>query len=894
MGIDNQLDPDILLQDLEKDNKRHKKSGKLRVFLGMCPGVGKTYSMLRAAKERKKEGFDIVIGLVETHERIETKNEIEGLELIPRKKTLYRNIELYEMDIDAILERRPQIVLVDELAHTNIPGSRHPKRYLDVLEILQAGIDVYTTVNIQHIETRSELVKKITGIEIKETVPDSILSEAFQVELIDLNPEELIKRLNEGKVYLGDKAVDALNNFFKIEHLIALRELALRFTAEIVDNHLISELSSKGINRGWKTSDRILVAISHSPHSIRLLRAARSKAQSLEAPWIALYVENGNSLSEQDKKQLSLNIKLAKELGAEFISVYDDNIPNAIKRICLQRNVSQIVMGRPSANFINKLFGGTLLDQITEKVFDVDLLVLSQDAQSLKRNWKTKISLLFEFHSSFQAYYYSILLILSTSLILNYFRQLLGYRSIGYFYLLVILLVSSMAGKGVIFFTALVSALSWNYFFIPPYGTFHIENRDDIVLFTTFFVVALVTGYLSNQKRKKNEILIEREERTNLLYEATKKLSKSENDLEVTKIGKEFISRIIPSELEVFPLDNNDHQLDKNFIKDSLFKLNESEIAVISWSLKNKQKAGFGTDTLSSSTIQALPVCTQNRNYSVVVLRSYRKEVMTHFNLNMLETICKLMAENMEKMYFQKEAAANTLLRESEKLHQALLNSISHELKTPLTAIIGSSSSLISRSGQKEENILPDLENIKISSERLNRVVNNLLDMSRLSGGINRLKLEYFEFNEFLENIIYTFFKDQKIKFNSLYSGHSDCYVYGDAKLLEHAFINIIQNGLQYSQNAEILITAEMNKENLIVNIIDSGVGILPGEEDKIFERFYRSKNVGPGGTGLGLSIVKEVLQLHNGKVSVKNNPSKGACFTLELPLKEYKGRNNS
>lgn len=883
MNNDLRLDPDLLLQDIEK-RKKTNSEGKLRVFLGMCPGVGKTFAMLKAAHVKKSEGIDIVVGVVETHNRIETKKLLFGLESIAQRKITYKDVEFEEMDLDAILARKPRIVLVDELAHTNVPGSRHPKRYQDVEELLKAGIDVYTTINIQHIETRSELVKKITGIEIKETVPDSLLSNAFQVELIDINPEDLIKRIKGGKVYLQERTVDALNNFFKVEHLIALRELALRFTAEVVDNQLTIEMSEKGINDTWHTTDRLLVAISHSPHSSKLLRAARRKAQTLEAPWIALYVENGMELSEEDRVQLNKNIKLAKDLGADFISIFDDNISNAIKRVAIQRNVSQVIMGRPDKRLGDFLRGGTILDQLANDLIDVDLIVLKQ-AQKRKRSIKLKIKKLFEIHSSVQSYYNSLTLILISSFGLHYLRDFIGYRSIGYFYLLIVLFVSSVAGKGVILFTALVCALSWNFFFIPPFNTFHVENRDDIMLFSTFFVVALVTGYLSNQKRKKNEILIEREERTNLLYEVSNKISKADTPLDILIIAEEAISQIVEMENEIYLVkEEDDTQINYEFVSKVYLNLTEAEKAVVAWSIKNKQKAGRFTDTLSSSTIVSIPIASASRNYGVLVFRANEKNVLSHLSSNLIEAIVQIVSEALEKNFFQKEAAMSNLLKESEKLHQALFNSISHEMKTPLTAIIGASSSLLENKSITEDEKQSYLNNIKESSYRLNRVVINLLDMSRLSGGVNKLQLEYFDFSEFLENLIFSFYKDERIRCDF---PNEEILLKGDAKLLEHAFINLIQNAIQYSNRKEISISVEKINSLVQIKIQDQGIGIPRNEESKIFERFYRASNVGPGGTGLGLSIVKEVISLHQGIITAKNNEDQGAVFIIHLPIAE-------
>lgn len=888
MGIDNNFDPDLLLADLQSASKKNSSQGQLRVFLGMCPGVGKTFSMLRAANERKKEGFDIVVGIVETHERKETLNEISNLEIVPRKKIKYKETILEDMDIDAIILRKPQIVLVDELAHSNAPGCRLLKRYQDVEELLNAGINVYTTVNIQHIETRSELVTKITGIEIKETVPDSVVSNAYQVELIDLNPDELIKRLNDGKVYIGERAVNALNNFFKIEHLIALRELALRFTAEIVDKHLRSEMSIKGIKGAWHTSDRIMVAISHSPYSPKLLRSARRKAQTLEASWIALYVENGIHLSDEDKSQLNKNIKLAKDLGAEFISVYDDDVANAIKRISLQRNVSQIIIGRPDRRFSDVIKRGTLLDKLTYDLTDVDILILKQEKRS-KRSLQFKLRKLFEIHSGIQSYYNAITIILVTSLALHFVREIVGYRSIGFFYLLIVLFVSSVAGKGVIFFSALISALVWNFFFIPPFGTFHIEQKEDIMLFSTFFVVAVVTGYLSSEKRKKQDVLIEREERTNLLYETSKNLSKSNDANEIVNVCKTSVKRLLFLELEMYLVESDDEfSINKNSHKISLFSLSDSERAVVLWSLKNKVKAGFSTETLSSSTIQSIPISTTLKNYAVLVLRRDKKKSISHLNENLIDTIIQLVAESLEKIHYHNEAKMTALLKESEKLHQALFNSISHEMKTPITAIIGTSSTMLEDTFVNSDlELKRNLENIKESSYRLNRVVVNLLDMSRLSGGINKLQLEFFELKEFLENLKSSYFKDRDVDF---VFPIEEVYLNADAKLLEHAFINLIQNSIQYSQNdSSVLVSIYSEKNKVRIEVKDKGIGIPAGEESKIFERFYRSSNVKTGGTGLGLSIVKEVLTLHGGSIFAINNSDCGACFKVTLPKIERK-----
>lgn len=874
------LDPDLLLQDI-KQNEASERKGKLKIFLGMCPGVGKTFSMLKAAHQLKLENIDVVVGVVETHSRAETLELTKNLEIIPRLEINYKGTMLNEMDIDSILKRKPKIVLVDELAHTNIPGSRHPKRYLDVLELLDNGIDVYTTVNIQHIETRSTLVTQITGITIQETVPDVVITEANQVELIDITPDELLKRLKDGKVYLGERAHRAMDNFFKIEHLIALREIALRFTAEIVDQHLRIEMGQRGISGPWNTNERLLVAFSHSPYSQNIIRATRRMAFNLEAPWIALYINNQPFLSNEDQDQLDKNIALAKELGAEFITIQDFNIVEAIKRVAIQRNVSQIILGRPDRRISDIFNKGTILERLTREASNIDIHVLRQERKNeLKNNFRNYFNL--NFSSGLQDYYNAFWLIGLFSLISYSAIDFVGYRSVGFIYLFLVLTVSSFAGRGPIIFTAFLSAFIWDYFFIPPRFTFHITQKEDIMLCCTYLLVAMVTGYLAYQRNKQKYFLIRREESSNTLYRTIRDLNQAKDITEVSKVSRNILEHFIPVKTHIFLIGND--TIEKKSITTPSKILEDKDYALVTWSAHNKKSAGWSTEILSSSRSMAIPIMGQSKVFGVILIEPLKKFKFDILNQNTLESILSNINLAFERLILMKENEESLMVKQSEKLHQSLLNSISHELKTPITSIVGVASSLKQSLEIKSEQEVKLMDDLVKASFRLNRVVSNLLDMSRLNTGHLQLNQEYFEIKELVENVIISE-KDWGGKFTFNFP-EKDFFILGDTKLIEHTFYNLCLNAIQYSPvNEKINIEISNLGEQVSIKVSDRGIGINEEELDKIFDRFYRAKNSKPGGTGLGLSIVKEVIEMHGGTVRVFNNEFETGC-TFEIKLK--------
>ena len=624
MNDEKRPDPNILLEALNQANLSSRK-GKLSLFFGMAAGVGKTYSMLEAAQNRKKDGVDVVVGVVETHNRDETEALLEGLEVIPKTRVSYRNADLEELNLDAVLARRPALVLIDELAHTNAPGSRHVKRWQDVLELLDAGIDVFTTLNVQHIESRKENVEAITGVTIRETVPDSVFERASQIELVDITPDELLKRLGEGKVYLGDLAERAAQNFFVQDRLTALREIALRLTAEKVENDLKFLLALKGRVLGWRSTERIMVAISHSPTSQNLIRTTRRIAYSLDAPWIAVYVDSGITLRDEDRAQLSKNLALVHQLGGEVVSTAGPDIAAALTKVAQQNGITQIVFGRPARKRITNIFkGGTPLDKLVGKSGEFDVLILRHEKPVQRpQDWRHHL----RFTSGMQSYLHLLWIIAAVAVINGMLNPLIGYRAVGFIFLLTVLLISLFVSLGPIIYSAILSAFVWDYFFIPPYGTLLIREPEDIIMGIAYFVVAVVTGILTHRTRRWERIFQKREERTQALYEIVRVISSESNQDKFVAETIYRLSLILNAQCSVL-LANPAGELKIAESLKSNLELGDQEMAVARYSFANNKPAGWSTDTLPSAESMFLPLTGTSNTVGVLVFRPKTKTTL--------------------------------------------------------------------------------------------------------------------------------------------------------------------------------------------------------------------------------------------------------------------------
>jgi len=893
VGYDQRPDPDALLSVLDEQEMNESK-GQLRIFLGMSAGVGKTYAMLRAAHQKLQEGVDVIVGIVETHGRAETVALTQGLPMIARKKLDYRGTALEEMDLEEILRRKPELVLVDELAHTNVPGSRHEKRYQDVLEILDAGIDVYTAFNVQHLESRKDSVEAITGIPIRETVPDSILERATLVELVDIAPSELLKRLKEGKVYLGDKAERAVQNFFKEDKLTALREIALRMTAERVDQDLqkLGRVRTEG--SPWQTNERLLVAVSHSPYSEKLIRATRRLAYNLEAPWIALHVDTGISLNDADQTQLMKNLNLARELKAEVINTIEIDVPSAVRRVCRLKNVTQVVVGRPTRRWFRDLIErGNLLGRLVRESLEVDVHIIRQEGMSLQRPSLMDEVSYYRSKTGFSKYWYTFCLITAVGVVGELSVKFIGYRAVGFLFLLAVIVNGTFGSIGAVVLSAAMSTLVWDYFFIPPKMTFAITNSEDFLMCIAFFVVALITGFLTNRIRFHEMVIREREERTNVLYEVLQDIANATEKSDFLRKVTVRVGSLLSAKCGVI-LKSAQGQLDFSEQKDYSVTLSEKDQAVAQWCFSNRKRAGWSTDTLSQSSSLFIPLGGISETVGVFIfqpLKVSRKLGLEKDSL--LSSIVRQLGAAIERHFLAKRLTETQRLKDSEDLHQTLLNSISHEMRTPLTAILGAASALENDQLTGGAQYVKDVAfGLHEAGDRLNRVVENLLDMSRLNSGVMSLKLEWHDFNDLLSVAVKKLEKSlhhHRLKIDFMEGAP---LIKMDYRLMEHAISNLILNATMYAPaSTEIKISLKKDDRYLTVSVEDQGPGIPAESIPKIFDKFFRVPGSPTGGTGLGLSIVKSIVELHKGIISMHNNSPHGACFVMELPCLEQPSR---
>jgi two-component system, OmpR family, sensor histidine kinase KdpD len=884
MTNDDRPDPDQLLRAIARHDVTGP-SGKLSIFFGMSAGVGKTYAMLSAARAMRAGGSDVVIGLVETHGRSETAALAAGLEVIPRKAITYRGASFEEMDLDALLGRRPQLAIVDELAHTNVPGARHPKRWQDVVELLEAGIDVYTTVNVQHIESRKALVEAIGGITVRETVPDAILEGASAIELVDITPAELLKRLGEGKVYLGEKAEAAAANFFHEDRLTALRELALRLTAEKVDSDLHDLIATGGGDESWKPAERLMVAVSHSPYSAGLIRATRRIAFGLSAPWLAVYVDTGAALSPDDRATLAMNLQLVQELGGELVSTSDIDIPEALERIARQRGVTQLVVGRPTRRWRDLISGGTILDQLARRNAGYDILVLRPEPGSKVTYSRRTGDTVGRF--TLRPYSLACGTVVVIALLNWLMLPVIGYKAGGFLFLLSVLGVSLFVTFGAVAVTAILSALVWDYFFIPPYGTLHMSQADDVMMVCSYFVAALVTGTLAHRIQTRQRLIRQREERTEILYDLTKSLAAQIGIRGVMTALAEKLHSLLQGEVDLICTGGQGDLLSKSVLERRWLQ-EERERAVAQWAYEHGKSAGWATDTLPASSARYLPISGGSGTaFGVLAFRPDSDRRLTQDEENLLSAVAHQLALSLERERLREEAQETDRLRESERLLQTVMDSVSHELRTPLTAISGTASAL------SADEVVTDpirrrqlTEELLAMTERLNRVVGNLLDMSRLSSGVMSLQKDWHDPLDIVSAALDITRRETANHEVRLESGDELPLVRVDFHLMAQAVANVICNAATYAPKGTCIeIACRCAGGRVKITVSDRGPGIAADVMPMIFAKFYRGSGARAGGVGLGLAITKAIVEVHGGSVTVTNRPSGGACFVIDLPV---------
>ena len=876
--------PDALLAAIQSEAARAQR-GRLKVFLGMCAGVGKTYAMLAAARRELAAGRDVVIGYLETHGRKETDALAEGLPLLPRRTGEYRGVQLAEFDLDGALSRRPQLVLVDEFAHTNAPESRHPKRWQDVMELLDAGLDVFTTLNIQHIESRAEAVRQITGATIHETVPDTAFAGA-EFELVDLPPDELRARLAGGKVYLPERAATAQDSFFRAGNLSALRELALRFAADRVGQDVLIYRHAHGIAVPWKSGQRLLVAVSPSPSSASLVRWTRRLAGELHAPWVAVYVERPGPLSADDQTRLARHLALAHELGAEIVTTTDDDIVRGLLRAAREQNASQIIVGKPAGwRGLDWFRSGAMLSRLIRESGQIDVHIVRAEEEKIStRAPRPLAGEAFNPRSYVAALGVVLGVTLFNALLEHWFGgHLLANQSLALIYLLSVVVLALFVGRGATLVAATATALLWDYFFTEPRQSLRITNAGDAMMFATYFIVAVAMGQLTARIRSQQNAERQREHRATALYLLTRELAESADLAQllavvIRQVGETFHAAVALSLPETVAAN-----LPAPYFA-STWQLPEKEQTVAVWAFQHRQPAGRGTDTLSSADGLHLPLVAGDRATGVLSLQFRETAPLSPPQRDLLDAFIRQIALVLDRQRLRDAELEAKLVAESERLGKTLLNSVSHELRTPLAAINTAASGLHNAGplSPAQQALTDELEE---AAGRLNRLVQNLLDLSRLEAGHLKANPDWHDLRD-----VITAARDS---LGRALAGHpvtldlpSDLPpVKLDAMLTEQILVNLLGNAAMHTPpGTRVEVRARLDAGKLVLEVADNGPGLPAGDATRWFDKFQRGPDAAAGGTGLGLSLVKGFAEAQGGSVAAANRSTGGACFTVRLP----------
>lgn len=877
--------PDALLEKARQETR-----GRLKIFLGAAPGVGKTYEMLESGRAKISDGVDVVIGIVETHGRKETQALVDGFEVIPRVKIDYKGRPLEEMDIDAILTRRPSLVLVDELAHTNAEGSRHPKRYLDVKELLERGIDVYSTLNIQHVESLNDVVSQITRIRVRETVPDSIIDMADDVEIIDLTPDDLIKRLHDGKVYVPKTAERALTNYFTPGNLTALRELALRKTAQRVDDQLLTHMQAHAIAGPWAAGERVLVSVDHHPRSTSLVRYASRMASRLRAPWAAVYVETNRSigLTEADRDAIAATLRLAEQLGGEAITIPGREVSEELVRHALANNVTHIVIGAPGQPTWRDWFHRSIADDMIRKSGNISVHVISgseKDGTSA-RGVKTAPSAPTINIQAYLAATAYVLLALVVGVVLD---QVLDVRNLALVFLMAVLTSAVIHGLRPALYTCILSALSFNFFFLPPRYTLTISDPESVLALFFFLGVAVIASNLTATVQRQAAAARQRARTTEDLYLFSKKLAGTgtlddvlwATAFQLASMLKVRVVLLLPEEGTIavkagYPPDDT---------------LDEADIAAARWAWEHNHAAGRGADTLPGAKRLYVPLRTGRAAVGVIGLDNDRRDgpLLTPEQQRLLDALADQAALAIERIQLVADVDRAKLAAEADRLRSALLTSISHDLKTPLAAILGAAGTLRDYlDSMSEEDRVDLLSTVVDESERLHRFIANLLDMTKIESGAMEPNYALHYPGDIAGSALR---RAEKIlaHHKTVMTIPSDLpMVRIDPVLFEQVLFNLLDNAAKYApQGSAIRIDGWADEYNVMIQVSDEGPGIPPADLDRVFDTFYRVRKSDQvrAGTGLGLSICRGFVEAMGGTITAGNRTDRsGAVFTIRLP----------
>jgi two-component system sensor histidine kinase KdpD len=876
-------DPNLLLTPVQEKEVRARQ-GKLKVFLGYAAGVGKTYTMLETAWYRKLDGLDVVAGYVESHGRFETDSLLAGLEIIPRAEIEYEGVKLPEMDLDAVLARKPQIALVDDLAHSNAPGCRHRKRWRDVFELLDAGIDVYTTLNVQHLESLNDVVRQITDVAVRETLPDSALDRADEIELVDLPPDDLLQRLKEGKVYVANLAATTRENFFRKGNLIALRELALRRTAERVDAQMQSYRRAEGVREVWPAAERILVCIGANPRSIQLIRAAKRMATGLRADWLAVYVEAPAKVrpKESDLLRLTEHMRLAESLGAETVTLSGHSASEEILSYARSRNFTKIIIGKPThPRWKDRLFG-SVLDQVVRGSGDIDVYVITGDSgvapqpapKGTPPPWQPR------------EWLWSVAGVGGATIVALLLYPYFGLVDLVMVYLLGVVITASRAGKGPSMFSALLSVAAFDFFFVPPRFTFTVSDVRHLFTFAVMFVVAYVICRLTLRVRNQAEAARMRERRTAALYNLSRELAHHRGVQTLAALAVKHIGELFSSQVVILVPDETG-DLEVPVTGPGAFALDAREQGAAKWAFDHRQRAGRGTDTLPGVQAIYLPLAAASRTMGVIgVLPGATAGPFDHEQIQVLESFASQTAMAIERAFFAEETQRALLKAETEALRNTLLSAVSHDLRTPLAAITGAATTLLQENGGFDAAGRRELtQTICEEAEHLNRLIRNILNMTRLESGAIWVTKEWQSLEEIVGVVLNRLGERLGDRPMAIRLPSELPLVPFDPLLIEQVVTNLLENALKYTpQGTPLELSATVKDGEVEVVVADRGLGLPSGEEERIFEKFVRGAGAGHG-VGLGLAICRSIVVAHGGRIWAENRTGGGAAFRFTLPL---------
>lgn len=894
-------DPDELLARVERDAAKAKR-GRLKIFFGAAAGVGKTYAMLLAARERRAENLDVVVGVVETHGRLDTAALLNGLEQLPTRQIDYRGNALQEFDIDAALKRRPALILVDELAHTNVPGSRHPKRWQDIQELLEAGIDVYTALNVQHLESLNDDIGQISGIRVWETVPDTVFEQADEVELVDLPPNELLTRLKEGKVYIPQQIELAMRNFFRKGNLIALRELALRQTANRVDADMLDYREDHAIREVWQVGERILVCIGPNMLAERLVRAGKRLAVGLKAEWVVAYVETPKlARLPAEKRDAVLRIlRLAEQLGAETVTLSSPDMSEAIIHFARERNINKIVVGKPSRRGWKRWLLGSVVDVLISHAHNINIYLLGSPQQGELETLDLETSL-FKKHplpglrqrippkmqKRYRGYVWAVTVTIISTLFGHLMFGRLELANLVMIFLLGVVYIAMRFGRGPSILASVLGVGLIDLLFVKPFLSLTVADSQYLITFAVMLIVGVVISNLMINVRSQAKVAAHRERRAAVLYAISKELATSQTEQDIVAIAvKHLYAEFSSPNVILFP-DAAGHL---NYPKQPGLSqsLRGADLSVAQWVFDHNEMAGQGTYTLPGADAIYFPVSDGDKVLGVLALLPVNlRRVFLPEQQKLLETFLRQIAQALLRIRFSEQAKRTHMQIEAERLRNSLLSAISHDLRTPLASIVGSASTLAANDNRMSSQDRQELSQAIVDeAERMANLVNNILDMARLDAGIAELNKQWYPVEEIIGVVLSRLHKLLADRPVDVHIAPDMPMLHVDAVMIEQVLINLLENAARYTPAGSALeIRVDAFENGVEISVADHGPGIPKGLEERLFEKFYQVRHESAqSGVGLGLAICRAIVEVHGGTIRGQNRLEGGAVFTITLP----------